>query len=116
MLSTAPLRSSREKCPYRFAMSTIVDELQPAILATLAIGIPAFSIRETAVCLRSWKRQANGQPLLGYVPTPAFRAQYGQPQADSSSSAFGQIISTVNTTPIGTGTPREIQCALRLEF
>jgi hypothetical protein len=44
------------------------------------------------------------------------RAQYGQPQADSSSSAFGQIISTVNTTPIGTGTPREIQCALRLEF
>ncbi len=44
------------------------------------------------------------------------RAQYGQPQADWSSSTFGQIISTVNTTPIGTGTPREIQFALRLEF
>ena len=44
------------------------------------------------------------------------RAQYGQPQADWSSSSFGQIITTVNTTPIGTGTPREIQFALRLEF
>ena len=45
------------------------------------------------------------------------RAQYGQPQADwSSQSTFGQIITTANTTPIGTGTPREIQFALRLEF
>ena len=44
------------------------------------------------------------------------RAQYGQPQADWSSSTFGQIITTVNTTPIGTGTPRETQFALRLEF
>jgi hypothetical protein len=44
------------------------------------------------------------------------RAQYGQPQADWSSSTFGQIITTANTTPIGTGTPREIQFALRLQF
>jgi hypothetical protein len=44
------------------------------------------------------------------------RAQYGQPQADWSTSSFGKIITTVNTTPIGTGTPREIQFALRLEF
>jgi hypothetical protein len=44
------------------------------------------------------------------------RAQYGQPQADSSTSTFGQIITTANTTPIGTGTPREIQFVLRLEF
>ncbi|MDR3751818.1 MAG: TonB-dependent receptor [Terracidiphilus sp.] len=45
------------------------------------------------------------------------RAQYGQPQADwSSKSTFGQIITTANTTPFGTGTPREIQFALRLEF
>jgi hypothetical protein len=44
------------------------------------------------------------------------RAQYGPPLADLSSSTFGQIISTVNTGPVGTGTPREIQFALRLEF
>jgi hypothetical protein len=44
------------------------------------------------------------------------RAQYGLPQPDSSSSSFGQIVTTVNTTPVGTGTPRQIQFALRLEF
>ena len=37
-------------------MRTIVAALQPTILATLAIGTPASSIRLTAVCLRSWKR------------------------------------------------------------
>jgi len=40
-----------------------VAGLQPTILATLAMGIPAFSIRDTAVCLRSWKRQTS-TPLL----------------------------------------------------
>lgn len=44
------------------------------------------------------------------------RAQYGQPLADLSASTFGQIISTVNTGPVGTGRPRQIQFALRLEF
>ena len=37
------------------------------------------------------------------------RAQYGLPLADFSTSTFGQIINTVNTGPVGTGTPREIQ-------
>lgn len=44
------------------------------------------------------------------------RAQYGLPLADLSTSTFGQIISTVNTGPVGTGTPREVQFALRLNF
>ena len=44
------------------------------------------------------------------------RAQYGQPLADLSASTFGEIITTVNTGPVGTGTPRQIQFALRLEF
>ncbi len=44
------------------------------------------------------------------------RAQYGQPLADLSASNFGEIITTVNTGPVGTGTPRQIQFALRLEF
>ncbi len=44
------------------------------------------------------------------------RAQYGQPLADLSAATFGQIIGTVNPGPVGTGTPRQIQFALRLEF
>ncbi len=51
--------------------------------------------------------------------------QLGQPQAvfnPSNTTAFGSIINTVNTsivspiTPVGSGTPREMQFALRLEF
>jgi hypothetical protein len=44
------------------------------------------------------------------------RAQYGQPQADWSTSSFGQIVTTANTGTVGMGTPRQIQWALRLEF
>ncbi len=45
------------------------------------------------------------------------RAQYGLPLADVSSAAnFGQIISTLNTGPVGTGTPRQMQLAARLQF
>ncbi len=45
------------------------------------------------------------------------RAQYGLPLADVSSTGnFGQIISTVNTGPVGTGTPRQIQFSLQLHF
>jgi hypothetical protein len=53
--------------------------------------------------------------------------QLGQPQATfnpSNTTGFGSIISTVNLntsivspiTPVGSGTPREIQLALRFEF
>ena len=45
------------------------------------------------------------------------RAQYGLPLADlSSSGSFGQIIAPVNTSPVGTGTPRQIQFLLRASF
>jgi hypothetical protein len=45
------------------------------------------------------------------------RAQYGLPLADISSlSNFGQIIGTVNLGPVGTGTPRQIQFLLRVDF
>jgi hypothetical protein len=46
------------------------------------------------------------------------RAQLGQPNANISagSGEFGVITQPVNTTPIGVGTPRQIQLALRLEF
>jgi hypothetical protein len=52
--------------------------------------------------------------------------QYGLPQSDISpylageQGVFGSIIQTVNTTtpvsPVGTGTPREIQFVLRVAF
>ena len=50
--------------------------------------------------------------------------QYGLPQATPSASGFGSITTAINTstvnsstlTPVGTGTPREIQFALRLAF
>ena len=44
--------------------------------------------------------------------------QYGLPQSDFSAGAgvFGSIISSVNTGPVGTGTPRQIQFMLRLAF
>jgi Carboxypeptidase regulatory-like domain/TonB dependent receptor len=46
------------------------------------------------------------------------RAQLGAPQSDISAGPgeFGRIIQPVNTSPIGAGTPRQIQLALRLEF
>ena len=50
--------------------------------------------------------------------------QLGQPQATfnpSNTTGFGSIINTVNTsvspiTPVGSGTPREMQFALRFDF
>lgn len=46
------------------------------------------------------------------------RAQLGAPQSNLSAGPgqFGLITQPVNTTPIGTGTPRQIQIALRFEF
>jgi hypothetical protein len=45
------------------------------------------------------------------------RAQYGQPSGDFTvPSQLGVIQSTINTTPVGTGTPRQMQFALRLMF
>jgi hypothetical protein len=46
------------------------------------------------------------------------RAQFGAHIADYSTGPgeFGLITQPINTTPIGTGTPRQIQLALRLEF
>jgi hypothetical protein len=44
--------------------------------------------------------------------------QFGQPQADFSAGpgVFGSIITTLNTGPVGTGTPRQLQFMLRLKF
>ncbi len=45
------------------------------------------------------------------------RAQYASPTGDVTVPAqFGIIQSTINTTPIGTGTPRQIQFMIRASF
>jgi hypothetical protein len=45
------------------------------------------------------------------------RSQYGDPIGDFTVlSQFGVIQSTINTTPIGTGTPRQVQFMVRFGF
>jgi hypothetical protein len=45
------------------------------------------------------------------------RSQLGDPSGDATVPAqFGVIQSTINTTPIGSGTPRQIQFMMRLSF
>jgi Carboxypeptidase regulatory-like domain len=67
------------------------------------------------------KRVTLGERAAVVIRGEAFnvfnRAQYSEPIGDITVlSQFGLIQSTVNTTPIGTGTPRQIQFMLRLEF
>lgn len=42
--------------------------------------------------------------------------QYGAPNSDVSGKGFGQIASTINIGPVGTGTARQVQFALRFQF
>lgn len=44
------------------------------------------------------------------------RAQYADPVNNVSSPTFGRIVSPVNSAPTGSGTPRQIQLMLRLNF
>jgi hypothetical protein len=45
------------------------------------------------------------------------RAQYAQPSGDITIPAqFGVITSTINTSPVGTGTPRQMHFILRASF
>jgi hypothetical protein len=42
--------------------------------------------------------------------------ELGNPNVNFSSTLFGHITSIINTTPIGTGTPRSVQFAARFTF
>lgn len=44
------------------------------------------------------------------------RAQYGNPINNVSNPLFGQILSPLNSAPTGSGTPRQIQFVVRLDF
>jgi len=41
---------------------------------------------------------------------------FGNPSGNTSSGSFGRITSILNTGATGTGTPRRLQFALRLDF
>lgn len=44
------------------------------------------------------------------------RAQYGDPSATFGTSSFGEITQSFSTNATGTGTPRELQFSLKLEY
>jgi hypothetical protein len=44
------------------------------------------------------------------------RAQFGNPASDFSTASFGRITTTVNDGATGSGTPRQLQFALRLNY
>jgi hypothetical protein len=44
------------------------------------------------------------------------RPQLGAPNTNISSASFGRITSLVNSSPIGAGTPRQVQLELRISF
>ena len=57
-----------------------------------------------------------GVSFRGEVFNVFNRAQYGSPIVGLPNGNFGLITSAFNTTPTGTGTPRDIELMLRLEF
>jgi hypothetical protein len=55
--------------------------------------------------------------MRGEVFNVLNRAQYANPLADiSAPTSFGRITSLVNTSPTGSGTPRQIEIVVRLVF
>ena len=107
---------------------TIVQYLNSAAFAVPAAGTFGNLGRNVGRGPNLWqldtslsKRFALTEKLRLNLRAEAFnvfnRPQFGDPSGNFSSPvSFGTITTTVNTTGIGTGTPREIQFALRLEF
>ena len=116
---------------------TIAEWINPAAFAAPAAGTFGDSPRDVARGPGAWQMDIGiGKhiPLTERVNLE-FRSeffnifnhpQYGLPQSDISpylagqQGVFGNITQTVNTTtpvsPVGTGTPREIQFSLKLAF
>jgi len=111
--------------------STIAEWINPAAFAMPAAGTFGDAPRDVARGPGAWQIDMGiaKQILLTERAQLEFRSeffnifnhpQYGLPQATFGVSSFGSITNTVNTTtpvsPVGSGTPREIQFALRLAF
>jgi len=109
--------------------STVGDWINAAAFATPAPGTFGNAGRDILTGPGLWqldfgldKRIAITERYRLQLRAEAFnlfnRAQLGAPQSNLSAGPgeFGVITQPVNTTPIGAGTPRQIQFALRFEF
>jgi len=111
--------------------STIGQWLNPAAFAPPASKTWGDLPRDAARGPAAWQMDAGvgKRVLLTERANLQFRAeffnifnhpQYGLPGADFTGSGFGVISQTVNTTtpvsPVGSGTPREIQFAVKVAF
>ncbi len=109
--------------------ATIADWINPAAFAIPVAGTFGNAPRDVARGPGAWQMDVGaGKNIVSnerwrlQFRAEAFNVfnhpQYGAPQADFSAGAgvFGSIISTVNTGPVGTGTPRQLQFALRANF
>jgi hypothetical protein len=78
---------------------------------------PALWQIDTALQRRIALRERVALVLRGEVFNALNRAQYGNPLADiSAPTTFGRITTLVNTTPTGSGTPRQIEIAAKVVF
>jgi len=109
--------------------STIAQWINPAVFAIPAAGTFGNAPRNIARAPGVWqvdtglgKRIAVSERVHLQFRAEVFNIfnhpQYAAPQANLSSGPgiFGSIISTVNTGPVGTGTPRQMQFLFRAEF
>lgn len=112
---------------YPVGGSSISEWLNPAAFTTPANGTWGNAPRNLARGPGIWqtdlglqKQVQVSERFMLQFRAEAFnlfnRAQYALPQADVTANQFGQILSTVNTGPVGTGTPRQMQFMLRLSF
>jgi hypothetical protein len=113
---------------------TVSEWINPAAFAVPAAGTFGDAPRDVARGPGTWQIDVSLERRIALTErlgldfrVEAFNVfnhpQYGQPQPDFSLGApspgvagFGSIISTVNTGPVGTGTPRQMQFMLRLGF
>jgi hypothetical protein len=106
----------------------ITSWLNPAAFAIPAAGTWGDAGRNIAVGPNFWQDDAALEKLFSVTErykvifrAEAFnlfnRAQYGQPSGSFNTASFGHITSVINTTGlVGTGTPRQMEFALRLNF
>ena len=108
---------------------TTIEWINPAAFRAPAPGTFGDAVRNLARAPGAWQADIGlaknivltekaGLQLRTEVFNVFNHPQYGAPQADFSagSGIFGSIISTINSGPVGAGTPRQIQLALRFSF
>lgn len=108
--------------------ATVRQWINPAAFALPATGTfgnagrdiargPDFCQLDASLSKRVAIRERTSLEFRGEAFNLLNRPQYAQPSGNLTvPSQFGIITSTVNTTPVGTGTPRQLQFLLRLVF